>query len=366
MNWLLKNKKIFIILIFSYLLTAIINNTIFFPNIPKINQEKIKRNINIAKYELTILKNKISYQLFTKKIDYKNQFYNEDYKNNDTYFSLESAPTLAPTITINYPTNNEQSNFNNEIDNVITPTKEIISPTIIEDKITIIEQITPKITKIEPTITKYITKKPTLIPTTKISKPTNNLSNNNVEIISNPFSQPYYNPSKAYLCYNNEKFIEVYANNLKPDNCYSNIKKYLESQMTSVKILGKSISVHKQAYPAFNAVSLGLEKNPVAKKYKINTIGAYVFRCNVNATKGDKFDTCNPDCKLSAHSFGIAVDINWEENCNGCDNYNIPIEIVEIFEKYGFRWGGRYKKIFGATIDAMHFEYMYDLCKDIK
>ena len=43
----------------------------------------------------------------------------------------------------------------------------------------------------------------------------------------------------------------------------------------------------------------------------------------------------------------------------------MPMEIVDIFESYGFRWGGRYKAIFGSTIDPMHFEYMYDLCKDL-
>ncbi|MCR4276810.1 MAG: M15 family metallopeptidase, partial [Candidatus Roizmanbacteria bacterium] len=107
-----------------------------------------------------------------------------------------------------------------------------------------------------------------------------------------------------------------------------------------------------------------LNKSSVAKKYKINTIGAYIFRCNVNASTSAKDDLCSDGCVLSAHSFGIAVDINWEENCNGCSNYTMPMEIVDIFESYGFRWGGRYKSVFGSRIDAMHFEYMYDLCKD--
>ncbi|VVA44306.1 conserved hypothetical protein [Candidatus Roizmanbacteria bacterium] len=60
------------------------------------------------------------------------------------------------------------------------------------------------------------------------------------------------------------------------------------------------------------------------------------------------------------------MDINWDENCNGCSTFTIPMEIVDIFESYGFRWGGRYKSVFGSRIDPMHFEYMYDLCKNTK
>ncbi|KKQ26732.1 MAG: hypothetical protein US40_C0001G0081 [Candidatus Roizmanbacteria bacterium GW2011_GWC2_37_13] len=190
-------------------------------------------------------------------------------------------------------------------------------------------------------------------------------SSSEVPIINSPLSQPYYDPSKAYLCYNADKFIEVYADNVNPDACYNNIEAKMDSYMTSVSILGKSIQIHKKAYSSFKAVSDELSKNSVAKNYKINTIGAYVFRCNVNASTSDRNDTCSEGCVLSAHAFGIAVDINWDENCNGCSNYTMPMEIVDIFEKYGFRWGGRYKSVFGATIDPMHFEYMYDLCKDL-
>lgn len=73
---------------------------------------------------------------------------------------------------------------------------------------------------------------------------------------------------------------------------------------------------------------------------------------------------------LSNHSYGIAIDINssygnywlWD-----LKTYNrllsrqemknrIPMEIVRIFEKEGFFWGGRWR-----TYDTMHFEYRPDL-----
>ena len=71
--------------------------------------------------------------------------------------------------------------------------------------------------------------------------------------------------------------------------------------------------------------------------------------------------------RLSAHSFGIAVDINtaygnywkWtEESANGLLIYKnkIPIEIIKIFKKYGFIWGGKC-----YHYDTIQFEYRPEL-----
>lgn len=69
--------------------------------------------------------------------------------------------------------------------------------------------------------------------------------------------------------------------------------------------------------------------------------------------------------RQSAHSYGIAIDINtsfsnywlWSNpKCTETDKLkyenHIPKEIVRIFEKYGFIWGGRW-----YHYDTMHFEY---------
>ncbi len=67
--------------------------------------------------------------------------------------------------------------------------------------------------------------------------------------------------------------------------------------------------------------------------------------------------------RLSAHSFGIAIDINvdfahyWGWNQKQQGDYigyhtDIPPEIFKIFEKYGFIWGGKW-----SHYDTMHFEY---------
>lgn len=89
----------------------------------------------------------------------------------------------------------------------------------------------------------------------------------------------------------------------------------------------------------------------------------------------------------SAHSFGMTIDINVENSHywlwdykkeqaipaeinikeQGVDNNKFPLyrntipwEIVEIFEKNGFIWGGKWNHY-----DTMHFEYRPELITDI-
>ncbi len=79
--------------------------------------------------------------------------------------------------------------------------------------------------------------------------------------------------------------------------------------------------------------------------------GTFVWR-NVKGSK-----------RLSNHSFASAIDVGveysdyWKWNKpdkNGHYEYRnkIPLEVVEIFEKYGFIWGGKW-----YHFDTMHFEY---------
>ena len=71
--------------------------------------------------------------------------------------------------------------------------------------------------------------------------------------------------------------------------------------------------------------------------------------------------------QISAHGFGIAIDINTKHSAywrwTGADKGGlfpyrnaIPFEIVEIFEKHGFIWGGKW-----YHYDTMHFEYRPEL-----
>jgi hypothetical protein len=71
--------------------------------------------------------------------------------------------------------------------------------------------------------------------------------------------------------------------------------------------------------------------------------------------------------RLSNHSFGSAIDINttysnyWKWQGDLSYRNQIPIEIVEVFEKHGFIWGGKW-----YHYDTMHFEYRPELLLDSK
>jgi len=54
---------------------------------------------------------------------------------------------------------------------------------------------------------------------------------------------------------------------------------------------------------------------------------------------------------LSTHSWGIACDVNQATNLPGTRG-DLDPGIVEVFELFGFEWGGRW-----ASRDPMHFQY---------
>ena len=67
------------------------------------------------------------------------------------------------------------------------------------------------------------------------------------------------------------------------------------------------------------------------------------------------------------HAYGAAIDINteysayWRWSKRSKDGHyvwtnQIPEEIVAIFERHGFIWGGRW-----YHFDTMHFEYRPEL-----
>jgi hypothetical protein len=70
--------------------------------------------------------------------------------------------------------------------------------------------------------------------------------------------------------------------------------------------------------------------------------------------------------RMSMHAFAAAIDIStevtdywlWNEPVDGRIPYRnkVPFEIVSIFEKHGFIWGGKW-----YHYDTMHFEYRPEL-----
>ena len=55
---------------------------------------------------------------------------------------------------------------------------------------------------------------------------------------------------------------------------------------------------------------------------------------------------------MSLHSWAIAIDLNYKGNELGNKNPEMNRDVVKIFEKNGFYWGGNFNRK-----DGMHFEY---------
>jgi len=105
---------------------------------------------------------------------------------------------------------------------------------------------------------------------------------------------------------------------------------------------------------ALRGVVRDLQKLPPSyKKYLVPVGGTFKWR---------KIAGTN---RLSVHSFGAAIDINvkhsaywrWSKGVYRYQN-KIPKEIVEIFERHGFIWGGKW-----YHYDTMHFEYRPELLR---
>ena len=103
------------------------------------------------------------------------------------------------------------------------------------------------------------------------------------------------------------------------------------------------------------AISRELDELPADDKKYLRPLGG-TYKCRPVADTG----------QLSMHAWGAAIDINpaysdywlWHRTADGLPAYinRIPPEIVAVFERHGFIWGGRW-----AHFDTMHFEYRPEL-----
>jgi len=109
------------------------------------------------------------------------------------------------------------------------------------------------------------------------------------------------------------------------------------------------------AAAALTAVSAELDRHPDLRRWVDRPAGTWLWR-KIAGTD-----------RLSPHAWGIAMDINadqadyWLWDGWGKDSLipyrnRIPLELVGIFERHGFIWGGRW-----CHYDTMHFEYRPEL-----
>lgn len=116
---------------------------------------------------------------------------------------------------------------------------------------------------------------------------------------------------------------------------------------------GRAVSISPQngLDRALAAVSAELDALPPEfHRYLAPIAGTY----NCRAIAGSS--------RSSMHGWGAAIDINtaysdyWRWSRTGEWRNRIPDEVVAVFERHGFIWGGRW-----AHFDTMHFEYRPEL-----
>jgi len=146
-------------------------------------------------------------------------------------------------------------------------------------------------------------------------------------------------------------FIKMYGDCRKGE-----VTPHLVSLPWLPKTWGKSILITSVngVDKKLRAISAEIDALPEAVKRAAYPI-AGTYNCRTIADTGEP----------SPHGYGIAIDLNtafsdywyWQPH-NGAIGYRsrMPQEIVAIFEKHGFIWGGKW-----YHFDTMHFEYRPEL-----
>jgi hypothetical protein len=143
---------------------------------------------------------------------------------------------------------------------------------------------------------------------------------------------------------------------------YGESKKKVARNLVPVKWFGETLQVTKVngVNKALEAVRDELVSRTDLRKFLTPSAGVFNWRKVAG------------QANLSVHSFGAAVDLNtkfadywvWSGGKPGrvpVYKNKFPMEIVEIFEKHGFIWGGRW-----YHYDTMHFEYRPELLEIAK
>jgi hypothetical protein len=153
---------------------------------------------------------------------------------------------------------------------------------------------------------------------------------------------------------NEEFFKKIYG------NTKDAVKKNLVEITWCPKLVNQKVLVttKNNIHLKIDSLSAELDDHPEFKQYIQNIGGTFNWR-KISGTE-----------RLSMHSFGMTIDINvsysdyWQWSC-ACKSEDvqlkkyrnrIPLELVNIFKKYGFIWGGNW-----YHFDTMHFEYRPEL-----
>jgi peptidoglycan LD-endopeptidase CwlK len=142
------------------------------------------------------------------------------------------------------------------------------------------------------------------------------------------------------------------------DKMYGSSKAQVSKNLVKIKWMKTTynqsiyITTINGVHNKLKSVSQDLEQLPKKFRKYLKSSGAFNYR-KITGTK-----------RKSPHSYGIAIDIGikhadywkWNKNRKKVTKNRIPLEIIEIFEKHGFIWGGKW-----FHFDTMHFEYRPEL-----
>ncbi|MCR8679441.1 MULTISPECIES: bifunctional C40 family peptidase/M15 family metallopeptidase [Campylobacter] len=177
------------------------------------------------------------------------------------------------------------------------------------------------------------------------------------DILNNPSIKDMFALKYPLLAPLNSKLID--AGRIRNERFFNEIygqnKEAVEKNLVEVTWLKNSLN-QKIKFNSINGAAKALQK--VSDELDIlvqNEPNLIIYLKDIGGTF--KYRNIAQTNRLSAHSWGIAIDINvanshyWLWHKDGYQN-KIPYKIVEIFEKNGFIWGGRWEHF-----DTMHFEY---------
>lgn len=113
------------------------------------------------------------------------------------------------------------------------------------------------------------------------------------------------------------------------------------SQMVYVNIFGSSVEVNKGVSNSLRRINIKWLAMPESTRYKVSSIGGYDCR-----------EVTNKPGFWSAHAYGLALDINPNQNPYGSKKItDMPPSFRQLFIEEGWGWGGNWSSVF----DTMHF-----------
>ena len=139
-----------------------------------------------------------------------------------------------------------------------------------------------------------------------------------------------------------------------------------ENQLINTRFFGRLVVVHRFAWGPLRKVEEELAQlaktDPSVQSYlnEITIIYSYIWRSIANTKKrslhsyGVSIDTVNAKSKKPVYWLWqyVATPRTWLLGSPPSRRWNPPPKVVEVFEKYGFAWGGKW-----FFYDTIHFEY---------